>query len=84
MVWVRAVYITTDLNMICYKNVVLNLVRTQPPIQRVPGALSLEVKRPKRETDHLHLAPSLRMRGAIPPLPQYVFMPWCSDRSLAT
>jgi hypothetical protein len=25
---------------------------TQPPIQRVPGALSLGVKRPGRETDH--------------------------------
>jgi hypothetical protein len=36
---------------------------TQPPIQWVPGALSLGVKRPGRE--------------AIPPLPQYVFMAWC-------
>jgi hypothetical protein len=27
-------------------------------------------------TTHLHLVPS-RMRGAIPPLPQYVFMAWC-------
>jgi hypothetical protein len=26
---------------------------------------------------HLHLAPRLRMRGAIPLLPQYVFMEWC-------
>jgi hypothetical protein len=25
---------------------------TQPPVQWVPGALSLEVKRPERETDH--------------------------------
>jgi hypothetical protein len=25
---------------------------TQPPIQRVPGALSLRVKRPGREADH--------------------------------
>jgi hypothetical protein len=25
---------------------------TQPPIQRVPGSLSLEVKRPGREVDH--------------------------------
>jgi hypothetical protein len=25
---------------------------TQPPIQWVPGALSLEVKRPGREADH--------------------------------
>jgi hypothetical protein len=28
------------------------LVPTQPPIQWVPGALSLEVKRPMREADH--------------------------------
>jgi len=27
---------------------------TQPPIQWVPGALSLEVKRPGRESDHSH------------------------------
>jgi len=25
-------------------------------------------------TIHLHLVPKSRMRGAIPPLPQYVFM----------
>jgi hypothetical protein len=25
---------------------------------------------------HLHLVPRLRMRGAIPPLPHYVFMAW--------
>jgi hypothetical protein len=31
---------------------------TQPPIQWVPGALSLGVKRPVREADHhLHLVP---------------------------
>jgi len=28
---------------------------TQPPIQWVPGALSLRVKRPTREADHLPL-----------------------------
>jgi hypothetical protein len=27
---------------------------TQPPTQWVPGALSLGVKRPRRETDHSH------------------------------
>jgi hypothetical protein len=26
---------------------------------------------------HLHLVPRLRMRAAIPPLPQYVFTAWC-------
>jgi len=42
---------------------------TQPPVQWIPGALSLGVKRPGREADHLHLVPRSRMRGAIPPLP---------------
>jgi hypothetical protein len=46
---------------------------TLPPIQWVPGALTPMVKRPGRETDiHIHVVPMLRMRGTIPPLPQYV------------
>jgi hypothetical protein len=50
---------------------------TQPPVQWVPGALSFGVKRPVREADDsLHLVPRLRMRGAVSPLPQYVFMVW--------
>jgi hypothetical protein len=28
-------------------------------------------------TTHLHLMPTSRMSGTIPPLPQYVFMAWC-------
>jgi hypothetical protein len=32
---------------------VQTLAPTQPPIQWVPGALSLRVKRPAREADHL-------------------------------
>jgi hypothetical protein len=28
-------------------------------------------------TTHLHLVPMSRMRGAIPPLPQYLFLAWC-------
>jgi hypothetical protein len=32
------------------------LGHTQPPIQWVPGALSLEVKRPGREADHSPLS----------------------------
>jgi hypothetical protein len=28
-------------------------------------------------TTNLHLVPRSRMRGAIPPLPQYTFMAWC-------
>jgi hypothetical protein len=49
----------------------------QSPIQWVTGSLSLGVKLPGRETDHS--PPSIakvRMRGAIPPLPQYAFMAW--------
>jgi hypothetical protein len=53
---------------------------TQPPIQRVLGALSLGVKRPGREADHS--PPSVEevkeLSRTIPPLPQYVFMAWCS------
>jgi hypothetical protein len=37
------------------------------------GALSLGVKL----TTHLHLVPRSRVGGAIPPLPQYIFMAWC-------
>jgi hypothetical protein len=44
---------------------------TRPPIQRVLGALSLGVKL----TIQVHLVPKLGMRGAVPPLSQYVFMP---------
>jgi hypothetical protein len=29
-------------------------------------------------TTHFHLIPTSRMRGAIPPLPQYAFMAWYS------
>jgi hypothetical protein len=53
---------------------------TQPPIQWVPGALSLGVKRLGREADHSppSSAGGQRMSGAIPPLPQHAFMAWCS------
>jgi hypothetical protein len=37
------------------------------------GFLSLGVKL----TTHLHLVPRSIMLGAIPSLPQYVFMAWC-------
>jgi hypothetical protein len=42
-------------------------------MQRVPGALSMRVKL----ITHLHLVLRSRMRGAIPPLPQYVYMACC-------
>jgi hypothetical protein len=43
---------------------------TQPPIQWVPEAISLGVKRPKSI-----------MRGAIHPLPQHALMAWCSVKT---
>jgi hypothetical protein len=47
---------------------------TQPSIQ---WALSPGVKRPVRKAEYAPpLLPSLRIRGAIPPLPQYVFSSW--------
>jgi hypothetical protein len=52
-----------------------NLGPTQPPIQWVPGDISLEIKLPEHEADHSpHLVPGQRMVGAIPPLLQYAFM----------
>jgi len=44
----------------------------------VSGAVSLGIKGPERETDHspLSIAEVKKMSGAIPPLPQYVFMVW--------
>jgi hypothetical protein len=42
------------------------------------GLLPLRVKRQGMKLPtHLHLVSRLRMRGAIYPLPQYVFMSWC-------
>jgi hypothetical protein len=47
-------------------------------IQRIPAALSPGVKRPAREADHSPPSSAeVRKYGAIPPLPQYVFMSWC-------
>jgi len=35
------------------------------------------VKRPGREADHTYTpSAEVRMRGAIPPLPKYIFMTW--------
>jgi len=42
------------------------------------GALSLRVKRPGRESNYSPPSSTeCRMRGDIPPLPQYFFMAWC-------
>jgi hypothetical protein len=59
---------------------------TQPPIQWVPGALSLEVKRPGREADHspppsaeiknvwsYTSSPQIRLYGAVLTYPQGLF-----------
>jgi len=49
---------------------------TQPPIQWVLGALSLEVKRPGREADH-SLVPRSKNEWSYTSTPQYVFIAWC-------
>jgi hypothetical protein len=55
---------------------------TQPPIQWVPGALRMWVKRPGRETHHSHPSTAVvTMRGSVPPLPHYAFMAWCSVKA---
>jgi len=46
-------------------------VRTKPPIQRIPEALSPGVKL----TTHLHLVPRLKTRGAVPHSPN--MSSWC-------
>jgi hypothetical protein len=53
---------------------------TQPPIQWVPGALSLGVKWPGAWIWPLTSIQcrGQRMSGVIPPLPQYAFRAWCS------
>jgi hypothetical protein len=51
---------------------------TQPPIHWVSEALSLGVKWPGSEADHsLPSSAEVKIPGAIPPFPQYVFMAWC-------
>jgi hypothetical protein len=51
---------------------------TQHPIQRVPGSLSLGVKRPWREADHSPPS-SAEVKNALSYTytPQYAFMAWC-------
>jgi hypothetical protein len=73
-----------------YKNFALNSVKhssvakviilmpTQPPIQWVPGALSLGVKQLGHEA--YHLSPSsakVKNVWSYTPTPHYVFMAWC-------
>jgi hypothetical protein len=48
----------------------LGLKPTQPPVQWVPGAVSLRVKRQMRQADHSPPASvEVKNGGAIPPLP---------------
>jgi hypothetical protein len=51
---------------------------TQLPTQWVPGTPSLEVKRPRLETDHSP-PPNARIKRtwSYTSTPLYVFMPWC-------
>jgi hypothetical protein len=50
----------------------------QPPIQWAPGALSLGVKRPRREADHPPPSSAeVKNAWSYTSTPQYVFMAWC-------
>jgi hypothetical protein len=51
---------------------------SEPPIQWIPGALSLVVKRPEREADHSPPS-SAEVENAWSYIstPQYVFIAWC-------
>jgi hypothetical protein len=55
------------------------LVSTQHPMQCVGGGVFPRglIDPGVELTTHLHLVPRLRIRGAIPPFSQYVFMAWC-------
>jgi hypothetical protein len=55
---------------------------TQPPIQRIPGALSLGVKRLWLGADNLP-PPSAEVKnaGSYTSTPQYAFMAWCSVKA---
>jgi hypothetical protein len=56
----------------------LALGPTQPPVQCVPGVLSLEENRPGCEADHSPPS-SVEVKNAwsYTSTPQYVFMLWC-------
>jgi hypothetical protein len=51
---------------------------TQPPIQWVPGALSLGVNQPGREVDHLPPSSAeVKIVWSYTSTSQYAFMAWC-------
>jgi len=56
----------------------LALGPTQPTIKRVPGVVSLGVKRPGREADRTPLfSTEVKNERSYTFTPQYVFMEWC-------
>jgi hypothetical protein len=55
---------------------------TQPPIQWVPVALSLGVKRPEREADNSPPSSAgVKNAWSYTSTPQYAFMAWCSVKA---
>jgi hypothetical protein len=49
----------------------------QPPIHWISESKYLALKRPGREAYHsLSCSDEVKMLGAIPPLPKYIFMAW--------
>jgi hypothetical protein len=76
------VYYVLDLNGLFYFQKYywrVYLRPTKPPIQWVPGALSLAVKWPEHEADHSPPSSAeVKMRGAILPLSHYALMAWSS------
>jgi hypothetical protein len=55
---------------------------TQPPIQWVPGAVSLGVKLLGRQADHSPpSSAAVKNEWSYTPLPQYAFMAWCSVKA---
>jgi len=56
----------------------LSLGPTQPPIQKLPGALSLGAKRPGREADHSPpYSAEVKTAWNYTSIPQYAFRAWC-------
>jgi hypothetical protein len=53
------------------------LVLAQPPIEWIPGALSLEVKQLRCEADHsLPSSPEVKNAWSFISTPPYIFMVW--------
>jgi hypothetical protein len=58
---------------------------TQPPIQWVPGALFLGVKRPRHEADHSPPSSAENKNAwSYISTPQYAFVTWCSVNGTVT